>query len=112
MLGYVLAMGLVMVIGGDNGLTHAASWGLTFAVAAMVAAQIAALLVFIRDSDEFVRALTARRFILAAGGAMALVSAWGFAEQLAGVPHMPGWAVYPLFWGLFAVVTPFVRSSN
>jgi hypothetical protein len=64
------------------------------------------------DSDEFVRALTAKRFIVASGLAMALLSGWGFMESYGGAAHAPGWLIYPLFWGLFGLISPFIRSSR
>ena len=89
-----------------------AAWGLALAVAAPVAGQIWATLSLMRDSDEFVRGVTAKQFILAAGVAMALFSAWGFGESYADAPHAPGWLIYPLFWAVFCVVSPFIRTSN
>ena len=63
-------------------------------------------------AGAFVRVITAKRFILAAGGAIALFSAWGFVEQYADAPHVAGSMVYPLFWACFAVVSPFVRTPR
>lgn len=88
------------------------AWALALAAAAPIAGQIWATLSFMRDSDEFVRAVTARQFIVAAGVAMALFSAWGFGESFAGAPHAEGWLIYPLFWAIFGCVAPLVRSSK
>lgn len=112
MTGYVAVM-VAMISGAfDDILSKPAAWGLTFAVAAPIAGQIWATLSFMRDSDEFVRAVTAKRFIVASGVAMALFSAWGFGESFAGAPHVEGWLIYPLFWAVFGLVSPFIRSSN
>lgn len=112
MSGYVAVM-VAMISGAfDDILSKPAAWGLTLAVAAPIAGQIWATLSFMRDSDEFVRAVTAKRFIVASGVAMALFSAWGFGESFAGAPHIEGWLIYPLFWAVFGLVTPFIRSSN
>lgn len=81
-------------------------------VAAPIAGQMWATLALMNESDEFVRVLTAKRFIVAAGLAMALFSAWGFMESYGGAPHAPGWIVYALFWGLYGLVTPFIRTSR
>jgi len=89
-----------------------AAWLLALVVAAPVAGQIWATLMLMRDSDEFVRGVTAKQFIIAAGVAMALFSAWGFAESYAGAPHAQGWLIYPLFWAVFGLVSPFVRTSR
>ena len=35
-----------------------------------------------------------------------------FGESFAGAPHAEGWMIYPLFWAVFGVVSPFIRSSN
>lgn len=110
--GYVAVM--VATIGGafDAIQGTPAAWALALAAAAPIAGQIWATLSFVRDSDEFVRAVTARRFIIAAGVAMALFSAWGFGESFAGAPHAEGWLIYPLFWAIFGCVSPLARSSN
>ena len=88
-----------------------AAWILALAVALPIGGQIWATLSSMRDSDEFVRALTAKQFIIAAGVAMGLFSAWGFAESYAAAPHAPGWCVYVLFWAVFGIVSPFIRTS-
>jgi putative oxidoreductase len=85
---------------------------LGLAVAAPVAGHIWATVKLLNETDEFVRALTAKRFVVAAGLAMAVFSAWGFAETYGTAPHAPGWLIYPLFWFLFAVVTPLIRTSH
>ena len=110
--GYVAVM--LATIGGafDTIQNTPAAWALALTVAAPIAGQIWATLSFMRDSDEFVRAVTAKQFIMAAGVAMAAFSAWGFGESFAGAPHAEGWMIYPLFWAVFGVVSPFIRSSN
>lgn len=111
MTGYVAA-NVAAILGAFDDVRGWGAYALGLAIAAPVAGQIWATLALIRDSDEFVRALTAKRFILASGLAMALFSAWGFMESYADAPHAPGWLIYPLFWGLYGVVTPFVRTSR
>lgn len=88
------------------------AWVLAAAVAIPIAGQIWATLALMNESDEFVRALTAKQFIVAAGAAMALFSAWGFAESYADAPHAPGWIVYVLFWGVFGVAAPFIKTTR
>ena len=109
--GYV-AVNLAAIAGAFDDLEGAGAWMLALAVSAPVAGQIWATLALMAESDEFVRALTARRFIIASGVAMALFSAWGFAESYAEAPHAPGWFIFPLFWLAFGVVSPFVRSTR
>lgn len=110
--GYVAVM--LATIGGafDTIQNTPAAWVLALAVSAPIAGQIWSTLSFMRDSDEFVRAVTAKQFIIAAGAAMVLFSAWGFGESFAGAPHAEGWLIYPLFWAIFGCVAPLVRSSN
>lgn len=88
------------------------AWLLAATVSAPVIGQIWATLALMRESDEFVRAVTAKQFIVAAGLAMAAATFWGFGETFAGAPHLPAWLIYPLFWGAFGVVSPFIRDSN
>ncbi|WP_374273788.1 hypothetical protein [Brevundimonas sp.] len=88
------------------------AWILVAAIMAPILGQTWAVLVFMRDSDEVVRALTARRFIVAAGLALSVFAGWGFAETFANAPHLEGYYVYALFWGAFALVTPLIRSTQ
>ncbi|WEK58328.1 MAG: hypothetical protein P0Y52_01960 [Candidatus Brevundimonas phytovorans] len=110
--GYVAVM--LATIGGafDAIQGKPAAWVLALAVSAPIAGQIWATLSFMRDSDEYVRAVTAKQFIVSAGVAMTLFSAWGFGESFAGAPHAEGWLIYPLFWAIFGCVAPMLRSSN
>ena len=89
-----------------------AAWVFAAAVSAPILGQIWATLSLMRDSDEFMRALTAKQFIIAAGVAMGAFSAWGFAESYADAPHAPGWIVYVLFWAAFGLISPFIRTTR
>lgn len=111
MSGYI-AINVAAIGGAFDDLTRPGAWLLGLAVAAPVAGQMWATLALMHDSDEFVRAITAKRFILAAGVAMAGFSAWGYLESYADAPHAPGWCVYLLFWAAFGVISPFVRTSR
>lgn len=111
MSGYV-ALNLAAILGAFDDLQRPGAWLFALAVAAPVAGQIWATLALMGESDEYVRALTARRFILASGLAMALFSAWGFAESYAEAPHAPSWLIFPLFWLVYGLVSPFVRSTR
>jgi hypothetical protein len=112
MAGYVAANMAAIFGAFDAIIGKPAGLLLGLAVAAPIAGQVWATLSLINESDEFVRALTAKRFILASGLAMALFSGWGFMESYGGAPHAPGWIVYILFWGLFGLISPFVRDSR
>ena len=111
MVPYAL-VNMAAITGAFDGRSGAGSWALGLVVAAPIAGQMWATLALMHDADEYVRALTAKRFILAAGTAMALFSAWGFVEEYAGAPHAPGFFIYILFWACYAVVSPFVRSTR
>ena len=93
-------------------LNSPAGWFLYADVSAPVDGQIWATLTLMRESDEFVRALTAKQFILAAGLAMAAAVFWGFGETFAGAPHIPAWLIYPLFWAFYGVTAPFIKATN
>ena len=110
--GYVAA-NLAAIFGAfDEIIGKSAGVVLGVCVAAPIAGQLWATLALMNESDEFVRALTAKRFVVASGLAMALFSGWGFAETYGDAPHAPGWLIYPLFWGLFGLVSPFLKSSR
>lgn len=112
MSGYV-AVNVAAIFGAfDDIASPVAAWGLALTVSAPVVGQIWATLSLMRESDEFVRAVVAKQFILASGLAMAVASVWGFGESYAAAPHLPAWLIYPLFWACFGVISPFVKSSN
>ena len=71
-----------------------------------------AILSLIMNSDEFMRALLAKRFVVSAGLAMAIASFWGFGESYANAPHLPNWLIFPLFWACMALMTPLIRTSR
>ena len=112
MSGYV-AVNVAAIFGAfDDIASPVAAWGLALTVSAPVIGQIWATLALMRESDEFVRAVVAKQFILASGLAMAVASVWGFGESYADAPHIPAWIIYPLFWACFGLIAPFVKSSN
>ena len=96
----------------DGVIGQPVGWVLAAAVAAPVVGQIWATLALMRESDEFVRMVTAKQFIIASGLAMAAATFWGFGESFAGAPHMQTWLIVPVFWALYGVVSPFIRSSR
>lgn len=89
-----------------------AAWVLAAVLSAPVIGQIWATLALMRESDEFVRGVTAKQFIVAAGLAMAVATFWGFGESFAGAPHMQTWLIVPLFWAMYGVVSPFIKTSR
>lgn len=107
-----VAFNLAAILGAFDGRQPPGAWLLALAIAAPVIGQIWATLAFMHDSDEFIRALTARRFVLASGLAMAGFTTWGFLESYADAPHAPGWLIIALFWLCYGVVSPFVRTTR
>lgn len=81
-------------------------------LAASVAGQFLAAYRLIAAQDEFVRAITAKRVIAAAGVTMTAAVLYGLASQFLGAPRVPMWVVYPFFWGAIGMVTPFVQDSR
>ncbi|WP_426024235.1 hypothetical protein [Brevundimonas sp. PWP3-1b1] len=96
----------------DQVMGTPAAWVLAAVLSAPVIGQIWATLALMRESDEFVRGVTAKQFILAAGLAMAVATFWGFGESFAGAPHMQTWLIVPLFWAMYGVVSPFIKTSR
>lgn len=112
-MGGYLAIMIAVIFGAfDDIQGTTAAWGLALAVTAPIVGQIWTTLALMRESDEFVRAVMAKQFILAAGVVMALFTGWGFAESFADAPHAEGWLIYPMFWAALGVIAPFVKSSN
>jgi hypothetical protein len=111
-LGPYAALNVAAIFGAFDDLQRPGAWLFALAVAAPIAGQIWATLAYMAQADEFVRGLMGKRFILASGLAMALFSAWGFAESYADAPHAPGWLVYALFWACYGLVTPIVRTTR
>lgn len=89
-----------------------AGWVLALAVALPIAGQVWALMRLIADSDEYLRALWAKRVVLSAGIVLVVCTLWGFGETYANAPGLKAWLVFPLFWAVSAIVWPFVRSSR
>ena len=111
MSGYV-AVNVAAIFGAFDDARGAGALALALTVSAPLAGHIWATLAYMRDSDEFVRGLMAKRFIVASGIAMALASAWGFMEIYAHAWHAPASLTYPLFWAAYGAVSPFIRNSH
>ena len=97
---------------GRHGLSEYAVWGIILFVAGTVAAQFFAAYRLVAEQDEFIRGITAKRGIAAAGLTITLAVLWGLLQQFAAVPEVPMWVVYPLFWGAFGMVTPLIRDTH
>ncbi len=77
-----------------------------------VALQFVVAFQAIARADEFVRAITLKGIVAASGITMVAAVAAGLGEQFLGLPAVPLWLVYPLFWGVFGAVSPFIRDSR
>ena len=88
------------------------TWFLGLAIAAPVVGQIWATLALMRESDEFVRGVTAKQFIVAAGLTLAIATFWGFGETFARAPHVQTWLIVPVFWAMYGLVSPFIKTSR
>lgn len=111
-MGAYVAVNLAAITGAFDGMKSPGTWAFALVVAAPVIGHIWAFLVWMRDSDEFLRTLAAKRFIVATGVMLAITSTWGFMELYAKAPHISAAMVYPLLWAAFAGVTPFIRTSH
>jgi hypothetical protein len=100
-----------LLVGRAVGWPTTTLWALALVPATTVALQFFAAYRLIAAQDEFVRALTAKRMIVAAGLAITIATAWSVSEMV-GLPPLPAWLIYPLFWGLFGLVTPLIRGSR
>ena len=108
----VICISMMLTDAFDDIIGKPAGWLLALVVSAPIIGQLWATLSLMREADEFVRAVAAKQFIVAAGLAMALATFWGFAETFANAPHLPGWLIYAAFWMLYGMVAPFIRTSN
>jgi hypothetical protein len=88
------------------------NWIAAWTPAIPIAGVMWALLAYMRDSDEFVRALTAKRLVVALLVTQVLCSVWGFLEVYAGAPHVELYLVVPIFWGTYGAICRFVCSST
>lgn len=111
MSGYV-AVNAAAIFGAFDDATPRGALALALVVSAPLAGQIWAMLAYMRDADEFMRGVMAKRFILGSGIAMVLFCAWGFLEVYGGVWHAPGSLLLPLFFAAYGAVSPFVRISG
>lgn len=93
-------------------LPYALRWLILLVLVVSVATQFAAAYRLIAGQDEFVRAVTAKRGVAAGGLTLTVAVAYGLVQQFMGAPVVPMWVAYPLFWGMFGLATPFIRSSR
>lgn len=81
----------------------AAAYALAILPALPVLGMVGAVgLYFREETDEFERAVRVEGALWATGGVLALATVWGFAELLAGAPHLQSWALAPVWSVLFS----------
>lgn len=107
-----VALNVAAILGAFDRLDPLGMWLVAASVAVPVALQIWAALAQIKESDEFIRMMLMKQFLIAAGAAISLSSAWGFAESYAHAPHAPGWLVYLLYNACYGLTAPFIRSTR
>lgn len=117
-IGTILSMSayvaLIGIVSWFPGLAGAPYWLVVLGALApglAISAQLWVVLRFLRESDEYIRALLAKRFIAAALLTFSAATIYGFLETFAAAPHAPLWMVYPLFWAAFGLVSPFLRTT-
>jgi hypothetical protein len=112
LMGIYSAINIAAIFGLFDNLHGASASILALAVSVPVIGQMWAALVLMRDSDEFVRGLLAKRFIAAAGITMAFFTSWGFMEVYASAPHAPNCIIFGIFWGSFGIVSLFIQTTR
>ncbi|CAN5283035.1 hypothetical protein BH10PSE4_BH10PSE4_46450 [soil metagenome] len=106
-----LACVVAVAFGRRAGWPMAALVALALVPAITVALQFVAAYRLIAAQDEFVRALTVKRMVVAAALSITLATAWSVLELVC-LPHLPTWLIYPLFWGMLGLVTPMIRNAR
>ena len=115
LLNWVAFLGGVLLLTwgrGTGGLPLVLLWLLAIVLVASVGLQFAAAWRLIAAQDEFVRAITGKRIIVAAGVTLTVAVFAGLTIQFLSVPAVPMWLLYPLFWGVYGMVTPLIRDSR
>lgn len=97
---------------GDGRLPSQILWAVALVLAGTVAGQFVAAYRLVAAQDEYIRGITAKRGIAAAGVTLTAAVFWGLGQQFLRLPEVPMWVLYPFFWGAFGIVTPFIRSSH
>jgi hypothetical protein len=87
---------------------------LRYLLALMPALPVLAVIVImglylLEEDDEFRRMKTVQAILGGLGVVLAVSTAWGFLEELADVPRLPLYLVFPIFAVGMAVATPIVE---
>lgn len=114
-LNWLMFLGVVAILqwGDESGrLPESVKMVLVALLVVSVVVQFVVAYRSVAAQDEFVRGITFKCGIAAAGVTISVAVAWGLAEQFLDAPHAPMWLVYPLFWGMFGFVSAFIRTSR
>lgn len=109
---YVVALSVAVLLVNLELVTGIWVYPLAILPALAIIGQLLVTLRYLRDADEFVRALLAKRLIVASLATFGLMTAWGFLETFADVPHLPGWLGYCMMWGFVGLSSAFIRDSK
>ncbi|MEQ1753388.1 MAG: hypothetical protein ABL973_04580 [Micropepsaceae bacterium] len=67
---------------------------------------------YLRRTDEFMRAIAAKNFILTTLIVLSTTMVYGIAQLVAEVPAVSMYWVAPVFWSVYVVLTFLVRGSR
>ncbi|MBW3559136.1 MAG: hypothetical protein KY446_06560 [Proteobacteria bacterium] len=97
-----------------DGRGLAAPWVYPAAVAPAlpIAGFLWTVLRFMDRSDEYVRAVLGKTYVIAVHLTLLLCVAWGFLEVYAGFRHLALFWVFPVFWVAVAVTGRFIRTTR
>ena len=109
---YVLAICAAVYVSDRELLSGIWLYMLVTQPAAAIAIQLFVTLRYLREADEYVRALLAKRLIVASMLTFAIFTCWGFLETFAGVVHLPGWLSYATMWFCFGLSSLFIKDSK
>ena len=90
-----------------------ALWAAAFASSLGIIGMIWAMARLIaEETDEYLRFRTIKAALFAIAAALVVTTVWGFLEQFGLVPHVPSWAVMPVFAIMLGLgnFVPWVRS--
>jgi len=93
-------------------LAGPALWAVAVLPALPIGGSIWVFLRYIEQVDEYVRAVTLKRFIVATGLTLFVCTAWGFLEENAGAHHFSLYLVYPVFWAFYGAASALYRSAS
>jgi len=101
---YVLAIFAASFAVRSGQVNGAAMIGLALLPGLAIVGQIVVTLNYLRQADEDLKAVLARRLIIACMATLAIFTGWGFLETFAGFSGPAGWAAYCIMWGLFGLI--------